>query len=63
MVLIVVEPIDHGRAFCDFHENFLVVPEAFVAEHVYHVLDLIVVVHFGNTSCENVVVKEAKFFL
>ena len=63
MVLVVVQPEDHGGAFRHRHEKFLVVTQALLAERIDHVCDLVVVVDLGHARRKQLVIKQAQLFL
>ena len=63
VVLVVVQPEDHGRASRDFEKQVSELSETFFAEHIHHVDDLVIVVHFGNSSSENLMPEQGHFFL
>ena len=63
MVLVIVQPVDHRRTLRHRHEEVLVFTQAHLTERLDHVFYLIVVIDFGDTGREKLMVEKAKFLL
>ena len=58
VVLVVVQPVDHGRVLGHLEQQFLVVAHAEMAELDDHVHHVVVVVNLGNAGRENLVPEQ-----
>ena len=63
VVLVVVQPENHGRVLGQLDQQFPVVAHAVLAEHVYLLQHLVAVVHLGVAGGEDVVPEEGHLLL
>ena len=63
MILVVVQPEDHGRVSGDAQEKVSIVAEAVVSEHLGLHRQVVVVVHLGVAGGEDVMPEERHLLL
>ena len=61
VVLVVVQPVDHGRVFSYRHQKISIVAQSVFPEHVNLGVHDVVVVYFRLPGCENLVPQEDHF--
>ena len=63
VVLVVVQPVDHGRVLSNFSDDVAELAHAHFAEHIDHGGDFMVVVHFGDAGGEDLMPEERHLLL
>ena len=63
VVLVIVQPVDHGGVSGEFDQKLAVVAHAVVSEHIYLFEQVVAVVHLGVSGGEDVVPEQRHLLL